>query len=181
MQESSKDEVVKGRTVQVQQRVLLRRDGRRELREMVVHPGSVVVLPLLEDGRIVMIRNRRFTIESTLLELCAGTREVGQGGEPEDVAECAARELEEETGYRASVLEPLLSFYPSPGMSNERMHVFVARGLVETAQKLDPGEQIEVELLTPEAVLECIRRREICDAKTIAAVLYFHTWAQTNV
>jgi hypothetical protein len=61
------------------------------------------------------------------------------------------------------------------------MHVFVARGLVETAQKLDPSEQIEVELLTPEAVLECIRRREICDAKTIAAVLYFHTWAQTNV
>jgi ADP-ribose pyrophosphatase len=181
MQESTNDEVVKGRTVHVQQRVLTRRDGRRELREMVVHPGSVVVLPLLADGRIVMIRNRRFTVERTLLELCAGTREVGHDGEPEDIAQCAARELEEETGYRASVLEPLLAFYPSPGLSNELMHVFVARGLVKTEQQLDQSEQIEVELLTPQAVLECIRRQEICDAKTIAAVLYFHTWAQTNV
>jgi ADP-ribose pyrophosphatase len=181
MQESIEDEVVRGRTVHVQQRVLSRRDGRRELREMVVHPGSVVLLPLLEDGRVVMIRNRRFTIERTLLELCAGTRERGPDGEPEDIVQCAARELEEETGYRASLLEPLLSFYPSPGLSDELMHVFIARGLVKTSQRLDQSEQIEVELLAPQELLECIRRQEICDAKTIAAVLYFHTWAQTNV
>ena len=180
MQKSRDDDVIVGRTVDVAQRVLSRRDGRRELREMVVHPGSVVLLPVLDDGRIVMIRNRRFTIDQTLLELCAGTRELGHDGQPEEIASCAARELEEETGYRASVLEPLLSFYPSPGMSNELMHVFVARGLVATAQQLDQSEQIEVELLTLQAVLECIRRQEIRDAKTIAAVLYFHTWAQAN-
>jgi len=175
------DDVVIGRRVRIEERSVARRDGRRELRQMVVHPGSVVLLPLLDDGRIVMIRNRRFAIELTLLELCAGTRELSPSGEPEELVSCAARELEEETGYRAAQLTPLLSFYPSPGVSNELMHVFVARGLTQTAQRLDQSEQIEVELVTRDDLLERIRKQEIRDAKTIAAVLYFHTWAQNDV
>ncbi|MDB4977487.1 MAG: hypothetical protein JWN48_5828 [Myxococcaceae bacterium] len=171
MAEEADDSVVIGRRVRIEQRRLPRRDGRVEVRDMVVHPGSVVLLPILDDGRLVLIRNRRFAVERTLLELCAGTLEPG-----EDPSTCAARELEEETGYRARELTPLLSFYPSPGVSNERMHVFVARGLVATAQKLDQSEQIVVELLTPADVLARIRSLEIEDAKTIAAVLYFHTW-----
>jgi ADP-ribose pyrophosphatase len=123
-----------------------------------------------------MIQNRRFAIDKTLLELCAGTRELSADGEPEASLSCAARELEEETGYRAGELKPLLSFYPSPGMSDENMHVFIARQLVQTAQKLDPTEQIVVVALTLDEVLERIQRNQICDAKTIAAVLYFHTW-----
>ncbi|MEY4509976.1 MAG: hypothetical protein RLZZ450_2098 [Pseudomonadota bacterium] len=181
MSEQTDEQVVVGRRVKVVERVLTRSDGRKELREMVVHPGSVVLLPVLDDGRIVMIHNRRFAVESTLLELCAGTRELGPDGEPEDVVSCAARELEEETGYRASELVPLLSFYPSPGMSSEHMFVFVARGLLQTSQKLDPTEHIEVVLLTLDQVLERIRLNQIRDAKTIAAVLYFHTWAQTGL
>jgi ADP-ribose pyrophosphatase len=171
MSDESSDRVVIGRRVHVEQRLLARRDGRSELRDMVVHPGSIVVVPLLDDGRVVMIRNRRFAVERTLLELCAGTLEPG-----EEIAACAARELEEETGYRAGALTPLLAFYPSPGMSNERMHVYVARGLVQTAQQLDPSEQIQVELLPMEDILTRIREHEIEDAKTIAAILYFHTW-----
>lgn len=172
----SAERVVVGRRVRVEQRRVPRRDGQVELREMVVHPGSVVLLPLLDDGRVVMIRNRRFAVERTLLELCAGTVEAG-----EDVAVCAARELEEETGYRASQLEPLLSFFPSPGVSNERMHVFVARGLHKTAQQLDQSEQIDVELRTFAEVLTAIAEHEIEDAKTIAAVLFFHTWRPKQV
>lgn len=172
------DDVVIGRRVRVEQRMLARRDGRRELREMVVHPGSVVVLPLLDDGRIVMIQNHRFTIGSTLLELCAGTRELAADGTPEDPASCAARELEEETGYRAGELTALLGFYPSPGMSDEFMQVFVARRLVNTAQKLDQSEQIVVALHTPDEVLAQIHNGVIRDAKTIAAMLFFHTWRQ---
>jgi ADP-ribose pyrophosphatase len=167
--------LVIGRRVKVEARRVPRSDGGEELREMVVHPGSVVVLPLLDDGRIVMIRNRRFAVERTLLELCAGTREGD-----EDPALCAARELEEETGYRARSLTPLLSFFPSPGVSNERMHTFVARGLTKTQQQLDPSEQIEVEPLTLVDVLGRIERNEIEDAKTIASVLFFHTWGSSR-
>jgi ADP-ribose pyrophosphatase len=181
MGEWSDEQAVVGRRVKVVERVLTRRDGRKELREMVVHPGSVVVLPVLDDGRIVMIQNHRFAVDSTLLELCAGTRELDPDGAPEDVTSCAARELEEETGYRASTIEPLLSFYPAPGMSNEHMFAFVARGLVQTAQNLDPTEHIEVVLLTLAQALDAIRQSQIRDAKTIATLLYFHTWAQTGL
>ncbi len=167
--------VVIGRRVHVEERRVPRSDGREELRQMVLHPGSVVVLPLLDDGRIVMIRNRRFAVNATLLELCAGTREGD-----EDPALCAARELEEETGYRAHSITPLLSFYPSPGVTNERMYAFVARGLSQTQQHLDPSEQITVEPLALDDVLARIARNEIEDAKTIVSVLYFHTWGSSR-
>jgi len=169
--EPSRDDVVIGRRVQVEERRVARRDGRIELRETVVHPGSVVLLPLLDDGRILLIRNHRFSVGRTLLELPAGTREPG-----EDPALCAMRELEEETGFRASTLEPLLAFYPSPGSSDERMQLFVARGLVATAQQLDQSEQIEVEPMALADVLDCVRSNRIEDAKTIAAVLYFRAF-----
>jgi len=165
------DDLVIGRRVKIEQRVLARRDGRRELRELVVHPGSVVLLPLLEDGRIVMIRNHRWAVDRTLLELPAGTLEPG-----EDPAVCAARELEEETGYRAAQLEPLIGFFPAPGGSDERMALFLARGLAASEQKLDQTEQIEVVPLALNDVLARIRANEIEDAKTIASVLYFHTF-----
>ena len=165
------DDVIVGRRLRVEERKLPRSDGKIETREMVVHPGSVVLLPVLDDGRLALIRNRRFTVGRVLLELPAGTRE-----EAEEPGLCAARELEEETGFVARELEPLFSFYPSPGSSDERMHVFVARGLTRTAQRLDPSEQIEVEVLGLAEVLERIRANEIEDAKTIAAVLYFRTF-----
>jgi ADP-ribose pyrophosphatase len=171
----SDEGLVIGRRVRVEERRVPRRDGREELREMVVHPGSVVVLPILDDGRVLMIRNQRFAVGKTLLELCAGTREGD-----EDPSLCAARELEEETGHRAQTLTPLLSFYPSPGVSDERMFVFVARGLTRTAQRLDQAEQIELEPLALHEVLARIERNEIEDAKTIASVLYFHTWGSTH-
>ncbi|HEX5655681.1 MAG TPA: NUDIX hydrolase [Polyangiales bacterium] len=169
------DGLVIGRRVRVEQRRVPRSDGREELREMVVHPGSVVVVPVLDDGRIVMIRNHRFAVGKTLLELCAGTREGD-----EDPALCAVRELEEETGYRAQTVTPLLSFYPTPGVSDERMFAFVARGLVATQQRLDPSEQIEVQPLALDEVVARISRNEIEDAKTIVSVLYFHTWGASR-
>ena len=172
MSDQTEDGVVIGRRVRVEQRRLARRDGTTELREMVVHPGTVVLVPVLDDGRLVLIHNRRFAVERTLLELCAGTLEVG-----EDVAVCAVRELQEETGYRAARVEPLLSFYASPGGSNERVHVFVARGLVAGAQQLDPAEQIEVVLVPLTDAVELIAKGEIEDAKSIASILFFHTWA----
>ena len=156
-----------GTRFNLERRWLTRRDGGKEAREVVVHPGSVVILPLLADGRIVMIKNFRFSVERTLWELPAGTRDPH-----EPVLSCAARELEEETGYRAGSLVPLLEFYPAPGLSDERMHAFVATDLTPVAQKLDATEQIEVFPLAREEALDMLRSGAIEDAKSISVLLY---------
>lgn len=151
---------------------ILRPVGVRK-REVVLHPGAVIVLPVLEDGRIVMIRNRRHTVNQTLLELCAGTLERDAAGVIEDPAGCAARELTEETGYRAQRIEDFGWFYTSPGILTEKMYAYVATGLTAGRQDLDEGEEIEVALLAPAEVLRLIRENEIVDAKSIATLLKY--------
>lgn len=140
-------------------------------RHVVVHGGAVVVLPIADDGRIVMIRNDRFAVGQTLWELCAGTLEEG-----EDPARCAERELVEETGYSAGTIEPLCGFFTSPGFCTEFLHCFVATGLKPMSQSLDEGEKIEVEALPPSQVMEMIRAGRVRDGKTIAAILYWWTF-----
>src|SRR5262245_33553109 len=121
----------------VERRKLVRPNGREVTREVVAHPGAVVLLPLLDDGRIVMIRNFRHAVDEELLELPAGTRE------PDESAETTAlRELEEETGYRAARVEALFEFFPSPGVLTELMQVYVATRLMPTRQNLQGGEEI---------------------------------------
>lgn len=168
--------VLVGSRFNVERRWLPRSDGGTEAREVIVHPGSVVILPLLDDGRIVLIKNRRFSVERTLWELPAGTRDP-----KEPVALCAARELEEETGYRAATLTPLLQFYPAPGVSDERMHAFVATGLTQAAQHLDATEQIEVFPLPADEVLRMLQRGEIEDAKSIATLLFHRLQGEPNL
>ena len=137
--------------------------------EVVVHPGAVVVLAFLDEAEIIMIRNVRPAIGKELLELPAGTLE-----DREDPLACARRELEEETGYRAGSMEPLCEFYTGPGICTELMHAYVARDMVRTAQKLDATEQIRVEVLTLEQALHKIRKGEIIDGKSIAAITTYH-------
>jgi ADP-ribose diphosphatase len=138
-------------------------------REIVVHPGAVIVLPMLTDTSIVMIHNYRYAIERELLELPAGTLEPG-----EDPAACAARELEEETGYRANRLEILGEFYTSPGITNELMRCFVAHDLKETSQRLDSGERIRPEVVPLTQAIDWIHQGRIVDGKTIALLLRYH-------
>ncbi|MFA7236414.1 MAG: NUDIX hydrolase [Phycisphaeraceae bacterium] len=143
-------------------------------REMIVHGGAVLVLPILDDapgGRVVMIRNQRFAVGKELWELCAGTLE-----KDEDPAECAARELIEETGYEAKTIEKLCEFYTSPGMTNELMRVFTARDLTHVGQRLEATEQIQVELRRWPDVLEMVRTGEIVDGKTIAGILFYEAF-----
>ena len=137
-------------------------------RELVVHPGAVIVLPVLDDGRVVMIRNHRFTVGETLWELCAGTLEPD-----EPARQCAGRELIEETGYRAGRIEPLTTFYTSPGFCNETMHAFVATELEAVGQQLEATEQIEVKLVAMDAVMAMARDGRIRDGKTLATLLYY--------
>ena len=143
------------------------RDGTTTRGEYIAHPGGVVVMPVLEDGRIVLIRNQRFPVGETLWELPAGTLELG-----EEPAVCAAREVEEETGYRAGEITPLTAFYSTPGFCDEKLHGFVARGLEPVGQSLDPTESIEVEAVSEAEALAMIRDGRLRDAKTICLLLY---------
>lgn len=144
------------------------RDGARHAREVIRHPGAVAILPLLDDGRICLIENHRAAVDRTLVELPAGTREPD-----EDPAETARRELIEETGYRAEHIRPLIDFYTSPGVMDERMYLFLATGLTPGPMDLAPGEQIEPLLCTWDEAMRMIRDGRIRDAKTIAGLLYY--------
>jgi len=142
--------------------------GREIIRDVVEHPGASVILPLLDDGRIVMIRNRRRTVGKVLWELPAGTLEDGEAPEV-----CAAREVEEETGYRAGTIVALTEFYSSPGVLNERMYGFLATELERTAQALDENEEIEVVPIPQWQARDMMKDGHIEDAKTIALLLYW--------
>jgi ADP-ribose pyrophosphatase len=145
-------------------------------RELVVHPGAVTILPLLDPQTVVMIRNYRFSVGAELLELPAGTLEP-----PEPPVDCASRELEEETGYRAAHFERLCEFYTTPGFTNERMHVFVATGLTRVEQRLEATEQIRVEIMPLADALAATTDGRIIDGKTIASLqVYHHRFGRTE-
>jgi ADP-ribose pyrophosphatase len=146
-------------------------DGRPHQREIIRHPGAVVILPLLDDGRVGLVRNYRASIDEALWELPAGTLEPG-----EDPLAAAHRELAEETGFWAERMELLATFFSSPGIMDERMHLFVAERLRAGSQHLDEGEQIE---LAPAGWDECLamaRNGQIRDAKTLVGLLYYHAF-----
>lgn len=142
------------------------RSGRARERDVVRHPGAVTVIPVLADGRLVMIRNWRVAVGAWLHEFCAGKLEPG-----EDPAAAAARELEEETGHRASEVRAIGTFFTSPGFADERMHVFEARGLEPVPRRLEPGEEIEVAVRSAPELERMIAAGEVVDGKTIGAYL----------
>lgn len=143
-------------------------EGVRFRKEVIVHPGAVVIIPVLDKEKVLLIRNRRYALDKILIELPAGTMEKN-----EDPINCAGRELLEETGYLARRLKPMASFYASPGILTEKLYVFLAYDLQVQQQKLDLGEEIEmVPTLLTEA-MEMIRTGQIQDAKTIAALMMY--------
>ncbi|NNM87108.1 MAG: NUDIX hydrolase [Phycisphaerae bacterium] len=160
--------VYHGSRVDMVLRTVTTTSGKQIEREIVVHPGSVIILPVLRDGNLVLIRNLRHTVGGDLWELPAGTLEKG-----EDPARCAERELTEETGYRAAEIVPFGWFYTSPGILTEKMFAFIAAGLSAGTQALEDNETIQVEIVTPDHTLAMIRDNKIVDAKTIAIVLKY--------
>jgi ADP-ribose pyrophosphatase len=141
--------------------------GKTKTRDIVRHPGACVILPLLDDDRVCLIRNWRVAVNQTLIELPAGTLEP-----PEPPAETAQRELIEETGYRARKIELLHEFFLSPGILDEKMHLYLATGLTAGETALEEGEEIENLLVPWDEAIAMIFRREIQDAKTIVGLLW---------
>lgn len=144
-------------------------------RQIVQHPGAVVILPVLADGRVVLIRNFRVSVDEELLELPAGTLEAG-----EDPQDCAQRELAEETGYRAESWELLTSFFASPGILTERMFLYLATGLAPGDAALEQGEEIETLGVAWETALEMARDGRIHDAKTLVGLLYYASFRRPH-
>ncbi len=143
-------------------------NGHTTEHEIVMHPGAVVILPLQDNDTVIMIQNERFVVGETLWELPAGTME------PDEAPDyTAARELEEETGFQAAMIEPLFNFYTTPGFCNETMYAYVAKDLHFVGQRLDQTEKITTQAIQIPKVLEMLKNGLIRDAKTIAALLYY--------
>lgn len=145
-------------------------DGTEVVREIVVHPGAVCVVPVTSRGTLLMVEQYRHPAQKRLLELPAGTLEPG-----EDPETTARRELEEEVGMTPGELEPLGGFYVAPGYTTEYIHLFVARGLEPKQRDGDEDEDIDVVELTAEEALAAIRSGRIVDGKTIVGLL---RWAR---
>lgn len=143
--------------------------GQTKSREIVRHPGAVVIVPQLADGSVCLIRNYRISVKQSLIELPAGTLDPGES--PQTTAE---RELMEETGYRAGSMKPLHAFFLSPGILDERMHLFLATDLKPGETAREVGEEITNLVVPWEEAIAMIFRGEIQDAKTIAGLLYVH-------
>jgi ADP-ribose pyrophosphatase len=144
------------------------KEGKVFRRQLVRHPGAVVIVPILEDGKVIFERQFRFSVGDYILELPAGTLEEG-----EDPFECARRELLEETGYIAEDWEKVAEFYLAPGYSTEYMYLFFARKLKFLGGNLDEDEDIEVLSLSREEILRSIERGEIRDAKSLVGSLLY--------
>ena len=141
--------------------------GRETTREVVEHPGAVAIVPVRDDGQVVLVRQYRHAVGEVLLEIPAGT--LDQPGEAPEAA--AARELEEETGYRAAHFERLADFYPAPGFADEHMTLYLATGLTEGARGPMEDEEITGELLPLDEVPARLARGEVRDAKTFIGLL----------
>lgn len=165
-----KPEIISAKTVYEGKVFDIRVDDIREgdveyKREIVVHKGSAVLIPLFNDGTVALVRQYRHAAGRYLLELPAGTLEAG-----EDPEAAARRELEEEIGVTADKLEKLIEFYVSPGFVTEKMHLYVATGLKHVGQKLEADEILTIERHPLPALLNMIKNREIEDAKSIIGI-----------
>ena len=143
--------------------------------EVIRHPGSASIVPLLNDGRVVLIQQFRPSLEQVIWEIPAGT--LGPG---EDPLGCARRELMEECGYQGNRFEKLGEILPAPGYCDERIHLFVATDLTPCAQHLDEDECLTIHPLPFEEVLDMIRRGEIQDATTIVGLLLAYPACKKN-
>lgn len=146
-------------------------DGRESAREFIRHPGAVMIVPLLDDGRLLLERQYRYPMERVMLEFPAGKLDPG-----EDKLACAQRELLEETGYRAAEWAHAGVLHNAIAYSDEGIEIFFARGLVAGERQLDEGEFLDLVTHTPAELDQLAARGELTDAKTLIGMLWLSRW-----
>lgn len=167
--------VFDGHLMKVNQDKVRLPNGAESIREYNIHPGAVMVIPVLDDGRYVMERQFRYPLHRVFLEFPAGKMDAG-----EEPLQTAHRELLEETGYVAQRLEYLTTIHPVISYSTESIQLFAAYGLRLEAQCLDENEFLDVVLVEPEVLLDQIRRGEVTDVKTIIGAFWLCGARTTN-
>ena len=160
--------IYEGKIFGVRRDEVIEPGGVHATREVITHPGSVVVLPVLPDGRILMIRQYRHATRQFLWELVAGRIDAG-----ENPRKAAARELMEETGNRAKSFTIFLDVFPTPGFLEERMYILLAEGLTAGKAHPEADEKITSRAYRRKELEEMIRRGKMRDAKSVAGLLYY--------
>ena len=169
----SSKSLYKGRVFRLKRDRIIEPGGVAVTREVVEHPGSVVVIPRLPNGHVILIRQFRYPARKPLWELVAGSMEPG-----ESAVRAARRELREETGYRAGSLKRLLSFYSSPGFLTEQMHLVEARDLTLSTAEPEDDERIEVAEFSKSQIDRLLRDKKIIDGKTLVGLMW-DRWQQS--
>lgn len=162
-----KESIYKGAIIDLEVHDIELPDGQTSKRELVYHNGAVAVCAINPDNQVILVRQYRKPAEKTLLEIPAGKLEIN-----EDRESAAKRELEEETGYIAENLELITEMYGSPGFSNEKISIYLAKDLKIGEMNLDDDEFIEIETYNIEEITVMLQNKEIEDAKTIIALQY---------
>jgi len=165
------DEVYRGAFLDVRRDRIRLPDGSTAQREYIVHPGAVMVVPMLDDGRLVIERQWRYPLARVMVEFPAGKLEAG-----EPPLHCAIRELIEETGYRATEWARAGILHNAIAYSNEGIEVWFARGLTLGERQLDAGEFLDVGSASLDELDDMARRGELTDAKTLIGMTWLHHW-----
>ena len=160
------DLIFEGEILSVRVDTVAMPDGRTATREIVDHSGGVCVVPITDNGEVIMVRQFRKPLETEVLEIPAGKLNEG-----EDHYECGVRELEEETGYKSNNIVYLGHIFPTPGFVNETIHIYLATELYKGAAKLDLDEYLVVEKMPLDTLVNMIMKNEINDSKTVVGIL----------
>lgn len=161
----SSEQVYSGKILSLRVDKVILPDGREGQREVVDYSGAVAIVPVTAEREVILVRQFRYAVGETLLEIPAGKIESG-----EEPVECARRELLEETGYRADKMEKLCTIFTTPGFTTEKIHIFLATELTCESQSLDEDEFIDVLTVPLDRAVEMILSGEICDAKSAVGI-----------
>lgn len=159
------DRIYEGKILNLKIETVELPDKKYSKREIIEHPNGVAIIPIIDDNKMIMVKQYRKAVEKIMLEIPAGILEV-----TEEPREAALRELKEETGYDAEKLKYIMEFYTSPGYCDEKIYLFLAENLKEGEIDLDPEEAVEHEIYSIEELVKMVNRGEIVDSKTIIGI-----------